>query len=52
MVHFVSKGFRNDFKDALDKLDHEYMDQLARQQVQCERESICVCACVCVCTCV
>lgn len=28
----VDKGFRNDFKDALDKLDHEYIDQLARQE--------------------
>ena len=41
------QGLRNDFKDAFDKLDQEYLDQLAKQEV-----SVCVCVCVCVCLCV
>ena len=44
------QGLRNDFKDAFDKLDQEYLDQLAKQEV-----SVCVCDvcvwCVCVCVC-
>ena len=45
MLTSSSQGLRNDFKDAFDKLDQEYLDQLAKQEV-------CVCVCVCVCTCV
>ena len=27
------QGLRNDFKDAMDKLDQEYLDQLAKHEV-------------------
>ena len=28
------QGLRNDFKDAMDKLDQEYLDQLAKHEVR------------------
>ena len=28
------QGMRNDFKDAMDKLDQEYLDQLAKHEVR------------------
>ena len=51
ILFWGTQGFRNDFKDALDKLDHEYIDQLARQEVPvCV---VCMCVyCVCMCMCV
>ena len=33
MLVFVTQGLRNDFKDAMDKLDQEYLDQLAKHEV-------------------
>ena len=29
----LAQGLRNDFKDAMDKLDQEYLDQLAKHEV-------------------
>jgi len=48
MLSLFSQGLRNDFKDAFDKLDQEYLDQLAKQEVCL----MCVCVCVCVSECV
>ena len=33
MLVFIAQGLRNDFKDAMDKLDQEYLDQLAKHEV-------------------
>lgn len=35
LVPEVNKGLRNDFKAALDRLDQEELDLLAKQQVIC-----------------
>ena len=51
MLTSSSQGLRNDFKDAFDKLDQEYLDQLAKQEV-CVCVCVCVRACVHVCVCV
>ena len=33
MVFAFLQGLRNDFKDALDKIDADYLTQLAKQEV-------------------